>query len=134
LRNGHRLPLLISPGSEKERPVACRRWGKAPGQPHMGGAAANPPAHESRGTGLETKMTADAAGAARGGKIQETRRGEGERRRLTGEKADEEKLAAGALPSPRLRAPSPLPSPAVASRAARTTPLLESRRLSWIGS
>jgi len=50
---------------------------------------------------------------ATGVQLQETRRGEGgERRRLTGEKPDEEKLAAGAPPSP-----CPLPSPTVASRA-----------------
>jgi len=59
---------------------------------------------------------------ATGVQLQETRRGEGgERRQLTGEKADEEKLTAGAPPSPR-----PFPSPAVTSRA--RTPL------SWIRS
>jgi len=55
---GRRLPRLIAPGREKEWPVVCRRSGKAPGQPRVGGAAANPPAREKRGTTETTAVSA----------------------------------------------------------------------------
>ena len=85
-------------------------------------ATSSPPRPSTPAGSPSARSARPSRAGSTGVQLQETRRGEGgERRRLTGEKADEEKLTAGAPPSPR-----PLPSPAVTSRA--RTPL------SWIRS